>query len=159
MNRKNLFAATALSVATILGTAAFAQTTTPAPGTTTPPAATPAPNNSTMTAPSTTGSTSASTTLPRIEANTLEKGYRTSKVVGANVVNTNNETIGEIDDLIITPGGKEPYAVVSVGGFLGIGDKLVVVPYSQFSMNNERMVLANATKESLTGLPEYTYAR
>lgn len=159
MNRKTLFAATALSVATILGTAAFAQTTTPAPGTTTPPAATPAPSTNMNNAPATTGSTAASTNLPRVEATTLEKGYRTSKVVGANVVNANNETIGEIDDLIITPGGKEPYAVVSVGGFLGIGDKLVVVPYSQFSMNNERMVLANATKESLTGLPEYTYAR
>lgn len=157
MNRKNFFAATALTVATVLGTAAVAQTSTPAPGTTTPPAATPAP--STSTAPATTGSTTATTALPRVDANTLGKGYRTSKVVGANVVNSSNETIGEIDDLIITPDGKEPFAVVSVGGFLGIGDKLVVVPYSQFSLNNDRVILAGATKESLTGLPEYKYTR
>ena len=55
-------------------------------------------------------------TLMKVDPQTLATGYRTSKVVGATVVNENNETVGTIDDLIVTPGGQAPYAVLSVGG-------------------------------------------
>lgn len=152
MNRKIIFATSAIVFATATG--AMAQTsTTPAPGST-PPAA--APSTTAPSAPATTGSV---TTLPRVEATKLNQGYRTSKVVGANVINASNETIGAIDDLVIAPGASEPYAIVSVGGFLGIGDKLVVVPYSSFSMKDNRLVLAGATKDSLKSLPEYSYTR
>ena len=48
-------------------------------------------------------------------------------MVGGTVV---NETVGTIDDLILTPNEKVPFAVLSVGGFLGMGTKYVVVPYS-----------------------------
>ena len=63
-------------------------------------------------------------TLMKVDPQTLATGYRTSKVVGATVVNEANETVGTIDDLIVTPGGQTPYAVLSVGGFLGIGTKV-----------------------------------
>ena len=46
------------------------------------------------------------------------------------MVNEANETVGTIDDLIVTPGGQAPYAVLSVGGFLGMGTKYVVVPFT-----------------------------
>ena len=59
----------------------------------------------------------------------LSAGYRSSKVVGRSVVNDANETIGKIDDLLVSPDGKQPYAVLSIGGFLGMGAHLVVVPY------------------------------
>ena len=45
------------------------------------------------------------------------------------VVNDADETIGKIDDLLVSPDGKQPYAVLSIGGFLGMGAHLVVVPY------------------------------
>ena len=45
--------------------------------------------------------------------------------VGSTVVNEANETVGTIDDLIVTPSEVVPYAVLSVGGFLGIGTKYV----------------------------------
>jgi PRC-barrel domain len=48
-------------------------------------------------------------------------------VVGATVVNETNETVGAIDDLIVTPGGQAPYSVLSVGGFLGLGKMYAVL--------------------------------
>ncbi|KJV09683.1 photosystem reaction center subunit H [Elstera litoralis] len=94
----------------------------------------------------------------KIDLQSLTTGYRTSKVVGAPVVNNTGETIGKVDDLIVTPNEKVPYAVLSVGGFLGVGDKLVVVPYSQLSVANGKMLLPGATIESLKALPDYKYA-
>ncbi len=94
----------------------------------------------------------------KVDVQSLTSGYRTSKVVGATVVNNSGETIGKVDDLIVTPNEKVPFAVLSVGGFLGMGDKLVVVPYSQLAVANGKMMLPGATVESLKALPEYKYA-
>lgn len=96
--------------------------------------------------------------LMKVDPQSLATGYRTSKVVGSTVVNATNETVGTIDDLIVTPGEKVPFAVVSVGGFLGMGTKYVVVPYSSFEVHDKRMMLPGATKESLKSLPEFKYA-
>jgi hypothetical protein len=67
--------------------------------------------------------------LAKIDVQKLAAGYRASKVIGSNVVNEENEVIGKIDDLLISLDGKEPYAVLSIGGFLGMGTHLVAVPY------------------------------
>src|ERR1700722_9977271 len=96
-------------------------------------------------------------TLMKVDPTTLATGYRTSKVVGSTVINEANETVGTIDDLIVTPGEKVPFAVLSVGGFLGMGTKYVVVPYSSLEVNDKRMMLRGATKDSLKGLPEFKY--
>ena len=66
----------------------------------------------------------------KVDPQSVATGYRTSMVVGSTVVNEANETVGIIDDLIVTPTEKVPFAVLSVGGFLGMGTKYVVVPYS-----------------------------
>ena len=71
--------------------------------------------------------------ITKVDPASLATGYRTSKVVGASVVNEANETVSSIDDLIFTPSERVPYAVLSVGGFLGMGTKYVVVPYSSWS--------------------------
>ena len=94
----------------------------------------------------------------KIDLQSLTTGYRTSKVVGSPVVNNAGDTIGKVDDLIVTPNEKVPYAVLSVGGFLGMGDKLVVVPYSVLTVTNGKMLLPGATAESLKALPDYKYA-
>ncbi|WP_284315925.1 PRC-barrel domain-containing protein [Labrys miyagiensis] len=96
-------------------------------------------------------------TLMKIDPSTLATGYRTSKVVGSTVVNDVNETVGKIDDLIVTPSEKVPFAVLSVGGFLGIGTKYVVVPFSSLQIKDKQMVLPGATKDSLKALPEFKY--
>jgi len=96
-------------------------------------------------------------TLMKVDPATLATGYRTSKVVGSTVVNEANETVGTIDDLIVTPGEKVPFAVLSVGGFLGMGSKYVVVPFSSLEVKDKRMVLPGATKDTLKALPEFKY--
>lgn len=80
---------------------------------------------------------------------------RTSKVIGANVVNGDDETIGTVDDLIVTPSENTPYAVLSVGGFLGMGKKRVVIPFGALEPHDEQLLLIGATKESLKNLPEF----
>ena len=96
-------------------------------------------------------------TLMKVDPQSLATGYRTSKVVGSTVVNEANETIGSIDDLIVTPGGQAPYAVLSVGGFLGIGTKYVVVPFTALKIVDKKIVLPGGTKDALKALPEFKY--
>jgi sporulation protein YlmC with PRC-barrel domain len=96
-------------------------------------------------------------TLMKVDPASLATGYRTSKVVGSSVVNEANETVGTVDDLIVTPTDKVPFAVLSVGGFLGMGTKYVVVPFTSLQFQDKKIVLAGATKDSLTALPEFKY--
>jgi hypothetical protein len=96
--------------------------------------------------------------IMKVDPASLATGYRTSKVVGSSVVNEANETVGTIDDLIVTPSEKVPFAVLSVGGFLGMGTKYVVVPYNSLQVRDKKMVLPGATKDSLKALPEFKYA-
>jgi hypothetical protein len=96
--------------------------------------------------------------IMKVDPQSLATGYRTSKVVGSTVVNEANETVGTIDDLIVTPGDKVPFAVLSVGGFLGMGTKYVVVPYNSLQVRDKKMALPGATKESLKALPEFKYS-
>lgn len=96
-------------------------------------------------------------TLVRVEPAMVSKGYRTSKVVGSSVVNESNQTIGTIDDLLVTPNEKVPFAVLSVGGFLGIGTRYVVVPFSSLEIRDKAMMLRGASKESLKALPDFKY--
>ena len=85
-------------------------------------------------------------------------GYRFSKLKDRPVVNAQNEKIGELDDLII---GKDKvlFAIVEVGGFLGIGAHLIAVPYTslQISDGGRKIVLPGATKEQVKALPEFKY--
>ena len=97
--------------------------------------------------------------LTRVDVTVLATGYRTSKVVGSTVVNEMGETVGTIDDLIVTPADRVPFAVLSVGGFLGVGTKYVVIPADALKIRDDKMLLAGATKESLKALPEFTYAK
>jgi hypothetical protein len=96
-------------------------------------------------------------TLMKVDPQSLATGYRTSKVVGSTVVNESNETVGTIDDLIVTPGGQAPYAVLSVGGFLGMGTKYVVVPFTALKIVDKKMVLPGGSKEALKALPDFKY--
>jgi sporulation protein YlmC with PRC-barrel domain len=96
--------------------------------------------------------------LAKIDVQKLAAGYRASKVIGSSVVNEENEVIGKIDDLLISLDGKEPYAVLSIGGFLGMGTHLVAVPYETLKSADDKIVLPGGTKNSLRMLPEFKYA-
>ena len=96
--------------------------------------------------------------LAKVDVKTLAAGYRASKVIGSSVVNDANETIGKIDDILISSDGKQPYAVLSIGGFLGMGSHLVVVPYDSLTFANKKVTLPGGSKEGLKMLPEFKYA-
>jgi len=85
-------------------------------------------------------------------------GERVSEVVGGTVVNGANETVGTVDDLIVTVNHTVRFAVLSVGGFLGIDTKHVVVPYGALEVHDKRILLRKASKEALEDLPEFTYS-
>jgi sporulation protein YlmC with PRC-barrel domain len=93
----------------------------------------------------------------RIDPVKLDSGYRASRVRGASVINEGGERVGTIDDIIITRDGKESYAVLSIGGFLGVGDHMIAVPYSQLRMADNRIVLHGANKDVLKQLPQFKY--
>ena len=82
---------------------------------------------------------------------------RASELVGLNVVNANNETVGEINDLIIDDAdGHVRYAALSVGGFLGMGDRLFAIPLAAFTIAKDAdgnlAARLPATKASFAGL-------
>lgn len=87
--------------------------------------------------------------------------HRASEIIGLNVMTPDNEdTIGEINDLVLdAQSGKLRYAAVSVGGFLGIGDKLVAVPWQAFEQRRDEdgdMYLSlDTTKEKLEQAPGF----
>ncbi len=95
--------------------------------------------------------------LTRVDPQTVASGYRSTKIVGSSVVNDSGETVGTINDLIVTSNEKVPFAVLSVGGFLGMGTKYVVVPFNELQMQGNKITLPGATKDSLEKLPSFNY--
>jgi sporulation protein YlmC with PRC-barrel domain len=95
----------------------------------------------------------------RVDVIQLAAGYRASKINGAAVFNRNKDKIGTVDDLIVAPNDrKSAYAILSVGGFLGMGKHLVAVPFDSLQISSKQVILPDATKESLLALPEFKYA-
>ena len=97
--------------------------------------------------------------IAKVDVATLAAGYRASKVIGSSVVNEADETIGKVDDLLVTRNGKDPYAVLSVGGFLGMGTRLVVVRYDSLKFADNKIVLPGGTKDGLKMLPAFEYSK
>jgi sporulation protein YlmC with PRC-barrel domain len=138
--------------------AAFAQTPPPAPSPSSPsvtdpaPAVIPAPSDRSALTPSTGGTFS---------SNQAADEWRSSKLIGMAVYNRANEKVGDINDLILAPDGKISNAVIGVGGFLGMGEKLVAVSFSDLQLNRDadgtmRVTIASS-KESLESAPEFKY--
>jgi hypothetical protein len=78
-------------------------------------------------------------------------------VIGSNVVNAHNEDLGKIEDLVLDAGaGRIAYAVLSFGGFLGMGDKYFAIPWNaiHFNMKENRAVL-NVDKKLLENAPGF----
>jgi sporulation protein YlmC with PRC-barrel domain len=80
-------------------------------------------------------------------------------LLGKPVINEQNETIGTIDDLIITPDNAVSFAIIGVGGFLGLAKHDVAIPMDQLELQGGRLVLPGATREALKALPPFEYGR
>lgn len=96
-------------------------------------------------------------TLNQIDPVVLATGWRASVILGAKVHNDAGDEIGTLEDLIITSAETVPYAIVSVGGFLGMNAHHVAVPASALGLVGEKLTLHGATKDSLKALPNFTF--
>jgi sporulation protein YlmC with PRC-barrel domain len=87
-------------------------------------------------------------------------GYRASRLLGSDIYNDKGEKIGVLDDFIVGSDANVSVAVLSVGGFLGMGDRKVAVPASLLISNEKgQTVLPDATEDQLKALPEFVYAK
>lgn len=96
--------------------------------------------------------------LTEVDTTVLATGWRATAIIGAKVYNDAGEDIGKLEDMIITSKGTIPYAVVSVGGFLGVDAHHVVVAASSLELVDKKLTLHGATKESLKALPNFEFA-
>src|ERR1700722_5313976 len=98
------------------------------------------------------------TELVKVDVTVVAKGYRASKLIGSSVTNDKNENVGKIDDIIIDH-KNVLFAVLQVGGFLGVGAHLVAVPYESLVLDEtgKKVELPGATKDQLKGLSEFKY--
>jgi sporulation protein YlmC with PRC-barrel domain len=83
---------------------------------------------------------------------------KASKLIGMQVRNTKNETLGKINDLVIDQkSGKVAYVAMSIGGVLGVGDKLVAVPFEAFTPNQgQDGLMLNIDKQRLQQAPGFS---
>ncbi len=71
------------------------------------------------------------------DSSSFQGNWRASKVVGLSVYNENNESLGSINDLLTDKDGNIKAVVLGVGGFLGVGEHLVAVPFDKIKFVNE----------------------
>jgi sporulation protein YlmC with PRC-barrel domain len=76
---------------------------------------------------------------------TFTGNWRASKVVGLSVYNDKNESVGSINDLLTDKSGKIVAVVIGVGGFLGVGEHLVAVPFEKVKFSTEPVAYASTS--------------
>jgi hypothetical protein len=108
-------------------------------------------NNASNAAKSTLGLTSE-------ELGRVIRGWSIKKdILGKEVYNDKNDDIGIIEDMLVTRDQAISYAIIGVGGFLGVGHHDVVIPVCQLRVDNKKVTLPGATLESLKAQPAYEY--
>ncbi len=78
------------------------------------------------------------------DSSSFQGTWRASKLVGLNVYNDKNESLGSINDLLTDKSGNIKAVVIGVGGFLGVREHLVAVPLDKIKFVNEPIVYAGA---------------
>ncbi len=104
-----------------------------------------------------------------IPTNTFFKGQTSSqylakeRLIGAKVLNKEGQTVGTIDDLIVSQGGQIEGVILGVGGLLGVGSKQVGVRLGALKISTSggkiTITLPGATKEMLGAVPTYQRGR
>ena len=82
---------------------------------------------------------------------------KASSMIGTDVVNPRGESLGDVKEVVIDPrSGKVAYAVVSFGGFLGMGEKLFAVPFTAFEYNvAKNQYMLDISKDRLQTAPGF----
>jgi sporulation protein YlmC with PRC-barrel domain len=101
----------------------------------------------------------AATPIAGIDDAALARSARASKIIGSKVYK-GDTSIGQIEDVLVDLSHATTSAVIlSVGGFLGMGDKLVAVPVTAIKVNSEAKFTTDLTKDQLTNAPAFDFAR
>jgi sporulation protein YlmC with PRC-barrel domain len=85
-----------------------------------------------------------------------------SKLIGLNVYNNANESVGEIEDLVIVDGKTISAVILGVGGFLGMGERYVSVSPSSIALENKDgklRALIDTNKDALKSAPAFEYSK
>ena len=82
---------------------------------------------------------------------------KASKLSGDNVRNSAGEDLGHIEEIMIdVPSGRVAYAVLSFGGFLGMGNKLFAIPWEALTLNqDEKEFVLNIDRQQLEQAPGF----
>lgn len=97
------------------------------------------PSDTTKNAPTTTMSDTSSTA-----SSTFQGNWRASKLVGLSVYNDKNESVGSINDMLTDKNGKVVAVIIGVGGFLGVGEHLVAVPFEKVKFSDQPIAYTGA---------------
>jgi sporulation protein YlmC with PRC-barrel domain len=84
-----------------------------------------------------TATTDRANMAPSATSSSFQGDWRASKMVGLSVYNDNNQSIGSINDLLTDKNGNIKAVVIGVGGFLGVGEHLVAIPFEKVKFVNE----------------------
>ena len=104
------------------------------------------------------------TTTGAFTQNQGQNQWLGSDLIGAKVVNNANETVGEIEDILVDQNGTIQAAVIGVGGFLGVGEKDVAVSFKELKITRDQndgdidKVTVNYNKDQLKSAPEFKSA-
>lgn len=86
----------------------------------------------------------------------LQGWQRSSQIMGTTVSNPQGEKLGKVDDILIDQNGAVKYAILSHGGLLGIGDKLIPIPWKALKLDKEKRALViNSDKATLEKAPSF----
>src|SRR5258706_5105812 len=75
----------------------------------------------------------------------FQGNWRASKIVGLSVYNDNNESLGSINDLLTDKSGNIKAVVIGVGGFLGVGEHLVAIPFDKIKFADQPVAYTGAS--------------
>jgi len=101
----------------------------------------------------------ATTPIAGVDDAALAGSARASKIIGAKVYK-GDTSIGQIEDVLVDLNhATTPAVILSVGGFLGMGDKLVAVPVTAIKVDSEAKFSTDLTKEQLTNAPAFDLAK
>ena len=95
-------------------------------------------------------------TMTPAERHDWERSHRISKIIGSEVRNRTGDKIGDIRDLMIDGNGTIRLAIVSTGGFLGVGDRLHAVPWDVLTLGPKDDHVLDIDKAHLQAAPGFT---
>jgi sporulation protein YlmC with PRC-barrel domain len=89
----------------------------------------------------------------------LQEVFRASDIIDQTIRTMQGQDLGEVDDLITSRNGKIKKVILSVGGFLGVGNRLVAVSFKSLRMGKKSEIVYDVTRQQLEHHPIFSYRK